>query len=81
LIIDCFSSSLLKFTVVSEPSEREGEDGECADLGAAVVDLRRVRADLDGSCLPVLDEDGEEVGQLVVSLNAMPFLNAIRDVE
>jgi len=63
---------------VSEPGEEEGDDGDCADLGVASVDLSSHRGHLDQAVLDVRDEsDGVVIGQLVL-LPKLPDLHLLQ---
>ena len=80
-------SSVVLFTVVSEPAEAE-EDGVCVDVGVAEIDLggvARSGGELDDCVIDVYDlegdsEDGDAavVGTLTVSISAAEVFKTLK---
>ena len=78
-------SSVVLFTVVSEPAEAE-EDGVCVDVGVAEIDLggvARSGGELDDCVIDVYDlegnsEDDTPVGTLTVSISAAEVFKALK---
>uniref|UniRef100_A0A7N8XRR5 RPGRIP1 like n=1 Tax=Mastacembelus armatus TaxID=205130 RepID=A0A7N8XRR5_9TELE len=72
----------IRFTVVSEPPEEEEQERECEDVGVAflrITEILEKQQDLTETSLNVLDveDSGEVVGSLTVSLEGLEALQAI----
>ena len=79
-------SSVVLFTVVSEPAEEE-EDGVCVDVGVAEIDLAAVArrgGELDDGVIDVYDLEGDSeddapvVGTLTVSISAAEVFKTLK---
>ena len=79
-------SSVVLFTVVSEPAEAE-EDGVCVDVGVAEIDLAAVArrgGELDDGVIDVYDLEGDSeddapvVGTLTVSISAAEVFKTLK---
>ncbi|XP_019629312.1 PREDICTED: protein fantom-like [Branchiostoma belcheri] len=74
------SQGRIKFTVVNEP---EDEEGECADIGHAYVDLKQILEkgeDVVEQDIDVVDvnDEREVIGALNVSVEALAALRAVQ---